>query len=49
MLVSDYFTQTHSMVDEIKETFKRRVKQHDWIDNKTTQYVFEKVWSYFNL
>ncbi|PFX28586.1 Endothelin-converting enzyme 2 [Stylophora pistillata] len=34
---------THSMVDEIKETFKKRVKQHDWIDDNTTKHVFEKA------
>nr|XP_058966733.1 endothelin-converting enzyme 2-like [Pocillopora verrucosa] len=48
LYVQNFFDQsaiskTHSMVDEIKETFKRRVKQHDWIDDKTTQYVFEKA------
>ena len=31
------------MIDEIKETFKKRVKEHEWIDDKTTKYVFEKV------
>jgi len=31
------------MIDEIKKTFKKRVKEHEWIDDKTTKYVFEKV------
>ena len=31
------------MIDEIKKTFKKRVKEHEWIDEKTTKYVFEKV------
>ena len=35
--------QTETMIDEIKQTFKRRVKQHEWIDDRTTKYVFEKA------
>ena len=35
--------QTQTMIDEIKTTFKRRVKEHDWIDDRTTKSVFEKV------
>lgn len=35
--------QAQTIIDEIKETFKRRVKEHDWIDDKTTKYVFEKA------
>jgi len=31
------------MIDEIKKTFKKRVKEHEWIDEKTTKYVFEKA------
>jgi len=31
------------MIDEIKKIFKKRVKEHEWIDDKTTKYVFEKV------
>ena len=31
------------MIDEIKKTFKKRVKEHEWIDDKTTKYVFDKV------
>ena len=31
------------MIDEIKKTFKKRVKEHEWIDDKTTKHVFEKV------
>lgn len=38
-----YASQTQSMVDEIKKTFKKRVKEHEWIDDKTTKYVFAKV------
>lgn len=38
------------MIDEIKKTFKKRVKEHDWIDDQTTKYVFEKVKvNYFTL
>ncbi|KAJ7377717.1 hypothetical protein OS493_027279 [Desmophyllum pertusum] len=36
-------TKTQSMVDEIKKTFKKRVKEHEWIDDKTTKYVFAKA------
>ncbi|XP_022785756.1 endothelin-converting enzyme 2-like [Stylophora pistillata] len=48
LYVQNFFDQsaiakTHSMVDEIKETFKKRVKQHDWIDDNTTKHVFEKA------
>lgn len=35
--------QTQSMIDEIKKTFKKRVKEHEWIDEKTTKAVFEKA------
>ena len=35
--------QTQTMIDEIKTTFKRRVKEHDWIDDRTTKSVFEKA------
>ena len=31
------------MIDEIKKTFKRRVKDHEWIDDATTKHVFDKV------
>ena len=31
------------MIDEIMKTFKKRVKEHKWIDDKTTKSVFEKV------
>lgn len=31
------------MIDEIKKTFKKRVKEHEWIDEKTTKSVFEKA------
>lgn len=37
------YLQTETMIDEIKKTFKRRVKQHEWIDDRTTKYVFEKA------
>jgi len=35
--------KTETMIDEIKKTFKKRVKEHEWIDEKTTKYVFEKA------
>lgn len=38
-----WITQIQSMIEEIKETFKERVKAHNWIDDKTTEYVFQKV------
>ena len=31
------------MIDEIKKTFKKRVKEHEWIDEKTTKSVFQKA------
>jgi hypothetical protein len=35
--------QIEKMIEEIKDIFKDRVKKHEWIDDKTTQYVFQKV------
>lgn len=48
LYVKKFFDQsaiekTQTMIEEIKKTFKRRVKQHEWIDDKTTKYVFEKA------
>ncbi|XP_029202896.2 endothelin-converting enzyme 1-like isoform X4 [Acropora millepora] len=48
LYVKNFFDQsaiekTETMIDEIKKTFKRRVKQHEWIDDRTTKYVFEKA------
>ena len=31
------------MIDEIMMTFKKRVKEHEWIDEKTTKSVVEKA------
>ena len=31
------------MIDEIMTTFKKRVKEHKWIDEKTTKSVVEKA------
>jgi len=48
LYIKSFFDQsaiakTQSMIDEIKKTFKKRVKEHEWIDDKTTKYVFEKA------
>ena len=44
-MVTIYFFafQTQTMIDEIKKTFKKRVKEHEWIDEKTTKSVVEKA------
>lgn len=48
LYVSKFFDQsaiekTQTMIDEIKKTFKKRVKEHEWIDEKTTKSVVEKA------
>ncbi|EDO49684.1 predicted protein, partial [Nematostella vectensis] len=48
LYVRKYFNEStvgkiQLMIQEIKDTFKERVKEHEWIDDKTTQYVFQKA------
>lgn len=36
--------QTAAMINKILDVFKHRVTYHDWIDNKTTKGILDKVW-----
>ncbi|KAK3724956.1 hypothetical protein QZH41_017165, partial [Actinostola sp. cb2023] len=48
LYVKNFFNETtigkiQKMIEEIKDIFKNRVKAHRWIDDKTTEYVFQKA------
>ncbi|XP_002157184.2 endothelin-converting enzyme homolog isoform X1 [Hydra vulgaris] len=48
LYVDKYFKEstkakTKAIIEEIKKSFKIRIKDHDWIDNNTRKYAYEKV------